>query len=128
MRVNLARVADWVVLAVQLERLICDGVVTDQAELARMGHARLTRIMTLLYLAPDIQRRDAVTERELRPIAALPDWRKQRRVKRAATCLAARESSSLPADLPDAPFDWKSNTCQNSSSRDRSSSFHDNAQ
>ena len=35
-----------------------DGVVTDQAELARLGHvsrARMTQIMNLLHLAPDIQ-------------------------------------------------------------------------
>ena len=67
-------------------------VMTDQAELARLGHvsrARLTQIMNLLHLAPDIQEeilflpltkrgRDSVTERELRPIAAMADWRKQR--------------------------------------------------
>jgi len=45
--------------------------------------------MNLLNLAPDIQEailflspvengRDPVTERDLRPIAAIPDWRKQR--------------------------------------------------
>ena len=42
MRVNLARVADWVILAIQLEPLICESFVTDQAELAPHGHARLT--------------------------------------------------------------------------------------
>ncbi len=34
------------------------NAVTDQAELARLGHvsrARLTQIMNLLYLAPDLQ-------------------------------------------------------------------------
>ncbi len=80
-------------LAIRFEQLIRDGVVADQAELASLGHvtrARLTQIMNLLCLAPDIQEailflplvergRDAVTERELRPIAALADWRKQRR-------------------------------------------------
>ena len=46
--------------------------------------------MNLLNLAPDIQEallslspvetgRDVVTERDLRPIAAIPDWRKQRK-------------------------------------------------
>ena len=60
------------------------NAVTDQADLARLGHvsrARLTRIMNLLSLAPDLQEqllflparvrgRDVVTERDLRPIAA----------------------------------------------------------
>ena len=74
--------------------LIRDGVVTDQAELARLGHvsrARLTQVMNQLSLAPDIQEqilflpptergRDALTEKQLRPIAAITDWRKQRRM------------------------------------------------
>jgi hypothetical protein len=68
--------------------------VADYAELARLGHvtrARISQIMNLLNLAPDIQEtilflsrvesgRDLVTERELRPLAALPDWRKQRKL------------------------------------------------
>ena len=69
-------------LALRLDQLIRDGVVNDQAELARLGHvsrARLTQIMNLLSLAPDIQElilflpatergRDAITEKQLRPI------------------------------------------------------------
>ena len=88
------RVARLMALAIRLEQLISDGVVTDQAELARIGHvsrARLTQIMNLLCLAPDIQEeilflphvdtgRELVTERDLRPIAAEADWRKQRRM------------------------------------------------
>ena len=60
----------------------------------RLGHvtrARLTQIMNLLCLAPDIQEalvcmprtvsgRDAITEKQLRPIAAMVDWRRQRRM------------------------------------------------
>ena len=87
------RVARLMALAIRLDGLIRDGVVVDQAEIARLCHvtrARLTQIFNLLYLAPDIQEallhlpptkrgRDAVTERDLRPIAAIFDWRKQRR-------------------------------------------------
>jgi hypothetical protein len=76
--------------------LIRDGEVADQAELARVGHvsrARLTQIMNLLNLAPDIQEailhlpkyergHAAVSERELRPIAAVVDWQEQRRMWR----------------------------------------------
>ncbi len=79
-------------LAIRLDQLLRDGQVADQAELARLGHisrARLTQIMNLLLLAPDIQEeifylaktergRDVVTERELRPIAAEVSWRRQR--------------------------------------------------
>jgi hypothetical protein len=87
------RVAKLMALAIRFEQLIRDGVVVDQAELARLGHvtrARLTQIMNLLNLAPDIQEqilflprsmkgRDAITERDLRSLAAVVDWRLQRR-------------------------------------------------
>ena len=73
-----------------------EGAVADYAEIARLGHvtrARLTQIVNLLHLAPDIQEtllllppvekgRDPITERELRPIAAEPDWKRQRRMWR----------------------------------------------
>jgi len=86
------RVARLMALAIRLDHLIQSGEVTDQAELARVGHvtrARLTQIMNLLQLAPDIQEkilfmpltergRDVVTERDLRPIVLLADWQKQR--------------------------------------------------
>ena len=52
------RVSRLMALAIRLDQMIRDGVVTDQAELARLGHvsrARLTQIMNLLGLAPDIQ-------------------------------------------------------------------------
>jgi len=81
-------------LAIRLDQLIRDGQVTDQAELARIGHvsrARLTQLMNLLCLAPDIQEqilflpptqrgRAAVTERELGPIAAVAGRGTQRRM------------------------------------------------
>ncbi|MEZ6152331.1 MAG: hypothetical protein R3C09_19700 [Pirellulaceae bacterium] len=80
---RLPRVTKLMALAIRLNQLIRDGHVTDQAELARLSHvsrARLTQIMNILQLAPDIQEavlhlpptengRDAVTERDLRPIA-----------------------------------------------------------
>lgn len=88
------RVSRLMALAIRLDQLIRDGEVTDQAELARLGHvtrARLTQIMNLLCLAPDIQEellflsatergRDAVTEKQLRPIASTPNWAKQRQL------------------------------------------------
>ena len=91
------RVSRLMALAIRFHRLIQVGEVTDQAELARLGHvsrARMTQIMNLLHLAPDIQEevlflplthhdRDAIREIMLRPIAAVPDWRKQRRMWRA---------------------------------------------
>ena len=86
------RVARLMALAIRFDQLLRDGVVADQAEIARLGRvtrARLTQIMNLLQLAPDIQEeilflprvergRDPVTERELRSIAAEPSWERQR--------------------------------------------------
>lgn len=88
------RVSRLMALAIRLDQLIRDGVVADQAELARLGHvsrARLTQIMNLLCLAPDLQEqilflppltggRAAITEKHLRPIAAIPSWNKQRQI------------------------------------------------
>jgi hypothetical protein len=45
-------------LAVCFDHLIKDGAVFDQADLARLGRvirARLTQIMDLINLAPDLQ-------------------------------------------------------------------------
>jgi hypothetical protein len=86
------RVAKLMALAIRFDGLIRDGVVADYAELARLGHvtrARITQIMNLLNLAPDIQEeilhqprvesgRDPVTERDLRPIVVEVDWGRQR--------------------------------------------------
>jgi hypothetical protein len=83
-------------LAIRMERLLNEGVARDYADLARLGgvtRARLTQIMNLLLLAPDIQEEllflprtirgpHAVTERDMRSIAAVPDWRRQRRLWR----------------------------------------------
>jgi hypothetical protein len=91
---RIPRVSRLMALAIRFDGLIRDGAVTDQAELARVGHvtrARLTQIMNLLYLAPHIQEailclpatekgREPVKESKLRPIAAELDWREQRRM------------------------------------------------
>lgn len=79
-------------LAIRFDDLIRNGQIKDYAEIARLGYvtrARVTQIMNLLHLAPDIQEavlrlppsscgRDSTNERALRHIAALKDWQKQR--------------------------------------------------
>ena len=91
------RVAKLLALAIRFDQLVSDGVVANYAELARLGRvsrARMTQIANLLNLAPDIQEEilfldaaesglEPITERELRPIAAAADWRKQLRMWRA---------------------------------------------
>ena len=90
---RIPRVTNLMALAIRLDQLIRDGVVSDQAELAGLGYvsrARLTQIMNLLQLAPDIQEvilllqgnagREAVTERDLRQVVAATDWKVQRTI------------------------------------------------
>src|SRR5262245_23364564 len=90
---RIPRVARLMALAIRFDQLIREGVVADQAELAGVGHvtrARLTQIMNLMLLAPDIQEtllfleaatrgRQRISERDIRSIAAALDWREQRR-------------------------------------------------
>lgn len=87
-------IACLIALAIRVDQMIRYGVVADQAEAARLGHvtrARLTQVINLLLLAPDIQEqilflpktergRDSVTEPDLRPIAAEVSWEKQRQI------------------------------------------------
>jgi hypothetical protein len=88
------RVARWMALALRCEHLLREGHVASYAELARLGHvthARISQIMNLLNLAPDIQEailflprtqrgRDPIILRDLQPIAAVLDWCQQRRI------------------------------------------------
>ncbi|QDU28945.1 hypothetical protein ETAA8_40510 [Anatilimnocola aggregata] len=94
LQARVPRVAKLMALAIRLDQLIRDGQVADRAEAARLGHvtrARLTQIMNLLHLAPDLQEqilllpsiergRAQFTEKQLRPIAATPCWKQQRRM------------------------------------------------
>lgn len=96
------RVTRLMALAIRFDRLIRDGEIADYAELARLGHvtrARITQIMNLLMLAPDIQEEilflprveqghDPIHLRQLQAIALIPDWRKQRRLWASLTDLA----------------------------------------
>lgn len=92
-RGRVPRVARLMALAIQFQDLIDRGEIRDYAELARLGYvsrARVTQIMNLLNLAPDIQEailflptgfgRGPVTERHLRRINSMINWREQRRL------------------------------------------------
>ena len=55
---RIPRISKLMALALHFERLIKEGEVANQAEIARLGQvsrARVTQIMNLLLLAPDIQ-------------------------------------------------------------------------
>jgi hypothetical protein len=79
-------------LAIHFDGTLRKGVVADQSELAEICNVtqpRMTQIMNLLHLAPDIQEdllhlstidrgRDTITERDLRPLTAQHSWARQR--------------------------------------------------
>ena len=88
-------------LAIKFDQYIKDSVVKDYAELARLGQvsrSRVTQLMNLLLLAPDIQEeilflprteggRDIVGEREVRRILKENDWQEQRELWRKRFCI-----------------------------------------
>jgi hypothetical protein len=74
-------------LAIKFQDMVDRGEVRDYADLARLGYvtrARLTQIMNLLLLAPDIQEEilagapAVVPERGFREVAAIVMWTQQR--------------------------------------------------
>lgn len=89
---RIPRISRLMALAIHFESLIRAGGILDYADLAVLGHvsrARVTQIMNLLLLAPDIQEdllflppvscgKDPLTERDVRPVAAQIDWKMQR--------------------------------------------------
>ena len=88
------RISKLMALAIHFEQMLRDGHVEDMATLARYGQvtrARMSQIMNLLLLAPDIQEtilnlskttsgRESTTICELNTIARQPDWTVQRQV------------------------------------------------
>lgn len=90
------RVSRLMALALRFEELLAKGEIADQADLARLAQvtrARVTQIMNLRLLAPDIQEellflpaiesgRVPLTVMQLQPIAGEPDWKRQREMWR----------------------------------------------
>jgi hypothetical protein len=91
------RISRLMALAIRLERMLLTGEVSDIHELARLGHVtqpRMSQILALTLLAPDIQEellflprvtagKATIHEKMLRPIAAEVDWETQREMWRA---------------------------------------------
>ena len=89
---RIPRISRLMALAHHLEQLVVSGQVKDYAELARLGHvsrARITQIMNLLLLAPDIQEEilflpktvaghDPIKLKHLQPVALEMDCGRQR--------------------------------------------------
>jgi hypothetical protein len=88
------RLARLLALALKLEGLVRSRTIRDYTTLARLGQvsrARMSQVMSLVQLAPDIQEeilflsstqsgRDSITLGHLQPIARVPSWAKQRRL------------------------------------------------
>jgi hypothetical protein len=97
---RLPRITRYMALAIYYEDLIRQGHVHDYAEIATLGHvtrARVTQIMNLRLLAPDIQEelitlerviegRDSLSLRQLQSIALEFDWRVQRKTFKGQWC------------------------------------------
>ena len=87
---SIPRIARLMALAIRFEGLLRNRTIRDYAELARLGRvsrARMTQIMRLLNLAPDIQEQilflplvQGLNERNLRAIVSRVDWHDQRRL------------------------------------------------
>lgn len=87
---TIPRIARLMALALRFERLVWEQQIQHYAELARLGRVtrgRMTQIMQLLHLAPDIQEQilflpeiPGVNERNLRAIVRHIDWSEQRRM------------------------------------------------
>ena len=89
---RIPRVSRILALAHHFQNLLDTGVVRTQmelAELTKLTTARITQIMNLLVLAPDIQEEvlfmppvargsAPITERDLRPLLKMLVWSEQR--------------------------------------------------
>jgi alkylated DNA nucleotide flippase Atl1 len=85
------RIARLMALAIHLQKLIDNGAVRDYAEIARLTgltRARVTQIMNLTLLAPEIQEEilflprvrnghDPIAERNIRQISGKVEWNHQ---------------------------------------------------
>jgi len=89
---RIPRVSRLMALAIRFDRMISEGKVDSQTTLAALAHVtqpRMNQILSLNYLAPDIQEailhlprtqpsETAVHEKGLRSICAEDCWKKQR--------------------------------------------------
>lgn len=90
---RMPRISRLMALAIHFDEMIRAGKVANISEIARLTHVtqpRITQLMNLCHLAPDIQEeilflplvmsgRDPVHEHMLRDVACVMDWMEQRR-------------------------------------------------
>ena len=90
---RIPRVAKLMALAIRCDQLIRSGAVPDATALASLAHVsqpRMTQILNLTLLAPDIQEAllclppvapgaDTIHEKSLRAVCGMAGWNQQRR-------------------------------------------------
>lgn len=85
---RLPRITRLMALAIKFQDMVDSGEVGDFADLASLGYvtrARITQIMNLLLLAPDIQEEilmnltGGLSERHVRVVLKYVEWDRQRR-------------------------------------------------
>jgi len=91
-RPQIPRITRLMALAIKFQEMVDRGDVRDYADLARLGYvtrARITQIMNLLHLAPDIQEQllalasnpevpQSIVERRVRHVSSAVEWSEQR--------------------------------------------------
>ncbi|MDP1560085.1 MAG: hypothetical protein Q8M16_01690 [Pirellulaceae bacterium] len=96
---RIPRIARLMALAIRLERMLRAGDIPDLTELARIANVtqpRMSQILNLNMLAPEIQEellflppvengKPALHEKMLRPISSQVDWSIQRQLWREIT-------------------------------------------
>jgi hypothetical protein len=101
---RIPRITRLMALAIKFQDMVDRGEVRDYADLARLGYvtrARITQIMNLLNLAPDLQELllapsgVVLKERHIRCITQCVSWNEQRRALNA-TCGRANIAAPHP--------------------------------
>jgi hypothetical protein len=96
------RIVELLRTALAWQTLLESGEAASQAEIARLegiSRARVTQVMGMLRLAPEIQHcilamretigRSAITERALRPIGSIDDTRQQKQAFKTLVAVSA---------------------------------------
>jgi hypothetical protein len=94
------RISRLMALAIHCKNLLETGAVADLTTMARLAHVtqpRMTQILNLNHLAPDIQEdllflnpleegKPSISEKQLRRLSGILGWGEQRREWRALSC------------------------------------------